>query len=266
MPIIQAVDRALRILDLFDEHETELKITDISDRMGLHKSTVHSLLKTLQVHGYIEQNPENGKYKLGLKLLERGNFVIHSLDLRPIARKYLLNLTEQTGLTTHLVILDGKEGVYIDKVEGTSGIVAYSRIGRRVPIHSSAVGKVLVAFKNLEEIKKILHGYVYTVHTANTITNEQDFLKELENVRSLGYAIDNQENEPGVRCVAVPIRNHSGQVVAAASMSTPISSLGDQPVENVLLLLRQAADEISQQMGYGIHLSRELKTVAELLR
>src|SRR5690606_35998987 len=105
LPIIQAVDRALRILDLFDEHHTELKITDISNRIGLHKSTVHSLLKTLQAHGYIEQNPENGKYKLGLKLVERGNLVLNSLDIRTIAKRHLLDLSHQTGLTVHLVIL-----------------------------------------------------------------------------------------------------------------------------------------------------------------
>jgi IclR family KDG regulon transcriptional repressor len=253
LPIIQAVDRALRILDLFDEHNTELKITDISDRMGLHKSTVHSLLKTLKAHGYIEQNPENGKYKLGLKLVERGNFVLNSLDIRTIAKRHLIDLSHKTGLTVHLVILDGKEGVYIDKVEGTSGIVMYSRIGRRVPIHSSAVGKVLVAFQSQEVIQKILDGYDYVPHTSNTITNEQDFLKELEKVRKLGFAIDNQENEPGVQCVAVPVRDHLGQVVAAISMSSPIAGIQEETLENMIVLLKQTADDVSQQLGYGIH-------------
>jgi len=173
LPIIQAVDRALRILDLFDEHRTELKITEISRRTGLHKSTVHSLLKTLQAHGYIDQNADSGKYRLGLKLVERGNLVLHSLDVRTVARGHLLDLSRKTGLTVHLVILDGKEGVYIDKVEGTSGIVMYSRIGRRVPIHSSAVGKVLVAFQSEEVIRNILDGYEFVPHTPNTITDER---------------------------------------------------------------------------------------------
>ncbi|GGE24452.1 IclR family transcriptional regulator [Marinithermofilum abyssi] len=255
MPIIQAVDRALRILDLFNEHESELKITDISERMHLHKSTVHSLLKTLQSHGYIEQNPENGKYRLGMKLFERGNFVIQGLDVRNIVKRYLLDLSVKTGYTVHLVILDGKEGVYIDKVEGTSGVVMYSRIGRRVPIHSSAVGKVLVAFKSDEELREILAGYAFVAHTENTITNEEAFLKELEKVRSLGYAVDNQENEPGVYCIAVPIRNHLGQVVAAMSISTPIAGLGKEKTDTVLTLLKQAGEEISAKMGYGIYSS-----------
>ncbi|MCF6092417.1 IclR family transcriptional regulator [Microaerobacter geothermalis] len=252
MPIIQAVDRALRILDLFDENETELKITDISQRINLHKSTVHSLLKTLQIHGYIQQNPENGKYKLGMKLFERGSFVIYGLDVRKIAKPYLMDLSMNTGQTTHLVILDGKEGVYIDKVEGPQAVVLYSRIGRRIPVHCSAVGKALVAFRKKEEIESILKDYVYQKSTENTISNEKDFLDELEKVRQVGYAVDNQENEPDVRCIAVPIRDHSGAPIAAISMSTLVSRVDDQKLEGFIGMLMEVGNEISRQMGYGI--------------
>jgi IclR family transcriptional regulator, KDG regulon repressor len=253
MPIIQSVDRALRILDLFDEYETELKITDISSRMNLHKSTVHSLLKTLQIHNYIDQNPENGKYRLGMKLFERGNFVISSLDIRSIAKTYLLELSMKTGNTVHIVILDGKEGVYIDKVEGPAATVLYSRIGRRVPVHCSAVGKVLVAFKTKKELKDILNSYVYKQHTSKTIINEADFLSELERVSECGYAMDNEENEPGVACVAVPIYNHSGGVVAAMSMSQPVTRLNKEHMDETIAILKQAADKISARLGYGVH-------------
>ncbi len=110
MPIIQSVERALQILDLFNEQATELKITDISKLMGLSKSTLHSLLKTLQLHGYIDQNLENGKYRLGMKLVERGHFVVGSIDIRQKAKGWLTELSRQTGQTTHLGILDGREG------------------------------------------------------------------------------------------------------------------------------------------------------------
>ncbi len=252
MPIIQSIDRALRILDLFDEHTTELKITDISERMGLHKSTVHSLLKTLQEHHYINQNAENGKYSLGMKLLERGSCVIHSLDIRLLAKKYLLDLSLQTGQTTHLVILDGKEGVYVDKVDGQQSVIRYSRIGRRIPLHCSAVGKALIAFKKQEEIEKILSGYIYNVQTEYTIINEADFFLELEKVSHQGYAIDNQENEPGVRCIAVPIRNHQNDIIAAISISTLTSRVDDTKLEEFAVLLKQAASKLSEQMGYGV--------------
>jgi IclR family KDG regulon transcriptional repressor len=253
MPIIQSVERALRILDLFDEYETELKITDISARMNLHKSTVHSLLKTLQKFHYIEQNMENGKYRLGMKLFERGNFVIHNLDIRSVAKNHLTELSMKTGNTIHLVILDGKEGVYIDKVEGSSATVLYSRIGRRIPIHCSAVGKTLVAFKSQEELASILKGYEYRLNTANTIANEKDFLTELKKVKDQGFALDNEENEPGVACIAVPIRNHTGEVVAAMSMSQPATRLNSQNMEEAVAMLKEAAQEISVKLGYGIH-------------
>ena len=251
MPIIQSLDRALRILDLFDEYDRELKITDISERMALHKSTVHSLLKTLQKHHYIDQNPENGKYRLGLKLFERGSFVIQSLDLRTMAKEHLLELSKKTGHTVHLVILDGKEGVYIDKVESPAATIIYSRIGRRVPIHSSGVGKALVAFKNEAELEKILDGYEFTKQTPNTITDREAFLAEIKQIQEKGYAIDNEENEPGVCCVAIPIKNHTGQVVAAISSSTTAAQFTEDVLLKMVELLKETAEAVSKKLGYG---------------
>lgn len=158
MPIIQSVERALQILDLFNEQATELKITDISKLMGLSKSTLHSLLKTLQLHGYIDQNPENGKYRLGMKLVERGHFVVGSMDIRQKAKSWLTALSRDTGQTTHLGILDGREGVYIEKIEGKLAAIAYSRIGRRLPVHATAIGKVLIAWLDDAELNPLLEG------------------------------------------------------------------------------------------------------------
>jgi len=251
MPIIQSVDRALRILDLFDEYDKELKLTEINERMGLHKSTVHSLLKTLQMHHYIEQNPENGKYSLGMKLFERGHYVIQSLDLRTVSKEHLVELSKETGRTVHLVIHDGKEGIYIDKVESSNATVLYSKIGRRVPIHSSGVGKALVAFKTPEELEKILDGYEYTKQTPNTLTDKDSFLKELNSIRERGYAIDNEENEPGVYCVAMPVKDYTGQVIAAISSSTAASQITNHDLEKSVENLKLTAAKISEKLGYG---------------
>lgn len=251
MPIIQSVERALKIIDLFDEHTTELKITEISERMDLHKSTVHSLLKTLQEHSYINQNPENGKYRLGLKLAERGNFVISNMDISKVAKKYLLELSEKTGQTVHLGVLDGRAGVYIDKVEGKQSIIRYSRIGRRLPLHSTAIGKVLLAFQNPAEIQRLLKDYHYQHQTTRTITNEAVFRKEIERIQEHGYAVDNEENEQGVRCVAVPIFNGKGQVLAAISISTLVSRISDQELSVFIELLKASCNELSEQMKYG---------------
>jgi IclR family KDG regulon transcriptional repressor len=250
IPIIQSVERALHILDLFDEHTTELKITDISKRMELHKSTVHSLLKTLQKNHYIDQNHENGKYKLGMKLFERGSLVSSTIDIRQAAKKYLLHLSKKTGQTVHIGIMDGREGVYIDKVEGEMAVIRYSRIGRRMPLHTTAIGKALLANKKPEEIQLLLSDYEYGKQTSNTITNEAEFLEEIEKVQQNGYAVDNQENEKDVRCIGVPIRNFENQVLAAISISTLVSRVNNQEIEEYIIFLKQAGQELSESMGY----------------
>ena len=229
MPIIQSVERALQILDLFNEQATELKITDISKQMGLSKSTLHSLLKTLQLHGYIDQNPENGKY-------------------RPVMK--LTDLSERTGQTTHLGILDGREGVYIEKIEGKLAAIAYSRIGRRLPVHATAIGKVLIAWLSDAELNTLLDGYEYTTFTPATLASREALLAALAQTREQGYALDSEENEQGVRCVSVPVRNHESRVIAALSLSTLTSRVNDDELARFREQLQEAGRQLSRALGY----------------
>ena len=252
MPMIQALDRALNIIDLFDEQQMELKLSEISERMKLHKSTVHSLLRTLQAHHYIAQDEQSGKYRLGMRFVEKGQMLLHQVDIRDIARPHLRTLSAETGQTTHLVIMDeGKEGIYIDKVEGHKAAIRYSRIGRRVPLHCSAVGKVLAAFQSASDKAQLVKGHAFIKHTDKTIDNPEAFLKELEQVGRQGYAIDNEENEPGVRCAAAPIYNHNGQVIAALSISTMVAHVDDNELAQLITLLQQETQHISRQLGYS---------------
>src|SRR5699024_434952 len=155
MSIVKSVDRALEILNTFDADKRELSITEISEKVKLNKSTIHSLLKTLKKHGYIIQNKDNKNYMLGFKIFERGNIVINHLKVQSIAKEYLEKLSAKTNLTAHLVILDNQEGLYIDKVEGGNVTIVYSRIGRRVPLHTSAVGKAMLATKTKQELQNL---------------------------------------------------------------------------------------------------------------
>lgn len=253
MPIIQSVERALKILDLFDEFVPELKITEISDKMELNKSTVHSLLKTLEKYKYIDQNPENGKYKLGLKLIERGNCVVSTIDIRQVARAYLLDLAKRTGQTVHLGILNHKEGVYIDKIEGESAIIRFSKIGKGFPLHATAIGKVLLAFQEPKETSLLLSDYTFTEQTEYSITNQDEFLAQLEKVHQQGYAIDNQENELGVRCIAAPLLNFENKVLAGISISTLISQVNDEKLGKYIKMLKQTSLEISKKLGYRLY-------------
>lgn len=240
----------MQILDLFNEQATELKITDISKLMGLSKSTLHSLLKTLQLHGYIDQNPENGKYRLGMKLVERGHFVVGSIDIRQKAKGWLTELSRRTGQTTHLGILDGREGVYIEKIEGKLAAIAYSRIGRRLPVHATAIGKVLIAWLDEAELNALLEGYQYTTFTPSTLATREALLDALKKTREHGYALDSEENEQGVRCVAVPVWNHESRVIAALSLSTLTSRVDDAELANFREQLQQAGLQLSRALGY----------------
>lgn len=250
MPIIQSVERALQILDLFNEQATELKITDISKQMGLNKSTIHSLLKTLQLHGYIDQNPENGKYRPGMKLVERGHFVVSTMDIRQKAKSWLTELSRCTGQTTHLGILDGCEGVYIEKIEGKLAAIAYSRIGRRLPVHATAIGKVLIAWLSEAELNTLLEGYHYNTFTPSTLATREALLAALAQTRTQGYALDNEENEQGVRCVAVPVWDHKSRVSAALSLSTLTSRVDDEELARYRLRLEEAGLQLSKALGY----------------
>jgi DNA-binding IclR family transcriptional regulator len=185
-----------------------------------------------------------------MRLLEKGQLLLQGLDIRNIAGKPLQELAEETGQTVHLVIRDGAEGVYIDKVEGRKAAIRYSRIGRRVPLHSSAVGKVLAAFLPESELGKVLAGYVYTLHTLHTIASEDVFRKELQNVRLSGLAFDREENEPGVRCAAAPVYDHNGAIAAAISISTMVSAVSDRELGELAERLRRTAERISAGLGY----------------
>jgi DNA-binding IclR family transcriptional regulator len=250
MPIIQSLERALAILELFDENTTELKMTEISARTGLHKSTAHSLLKTLQMYNYMSQDEDSGKYRLGLKLLEKGQLLLQGMDIRTTARKHLESLSAATGYTTHLVVLDGKEGIYIDKVEGEKAVIRYSRIGRRVALHSSAVGKVLAAYRSANELELLLQDYEFSKRTEWTIPDKASFLQELASVREKGYAVDDEENEPGVRCAAVPVYNYAGETAAAISLSTMKSGCDEEQLLRLIGLLQNEAACISRLLGY----------------
>lgn len=250
--LINSIDRALRILDLFTEHTAEYKLTEISQALNLHKSTAHGLLRTLAYHGYISQNPDNGKYRLGMKLVERGNLALNSLDLRKIADTHLREIVQILGDTVHLVILDGYEVVYIDKVEGEKSILQYSRIGKRAPLYCTAVGKVLATGIEDSELELIAEKQEFKKLTKNTISSKESFIKEVKLVKEQGYAVDDEELEIGLRCLAVPIFDYKGRVAASISISGSSSRIKKGSEKDIYNLLKEKAAIISKELGYKV--------------
>lgn len=175
--IVQSVDRAISILEILEKSSVPLGVTEISNRLGIHKSTVFGLLCTLENRGFVTQISENDKYKLGLRLFELGEKVHERMDLRAQAQPFLKSLVEKYKETVHLVVKNDNEVVYIDKVDGPQAIRMYSQIGKRTPLHCTGVGKSLLAFLPEDEKEKIIENIELKVFTPKTIIDKEEFKK-----------------------------------------------------------------------------------------
>ncbi|WP_258359270.1 IclR family transcriptional regulator [Moorella sulfitireducens] len=247
---VLSVEKSIKILETLAMTTEGIGLSDLSRRLGLNKSTVYRMLTTLKAYGYVDQEPTTGKYILGLKILELSSGLLERLDVRTVAHPYLKELAARSQEVAHMVVRDGNEAVYIDKVEGNRTIRMYSQIGRRVALHSTAVGKAILAFLPSEEVEKIITSTGLPRFTARTISTMAALQAELARVRECGYAVDDGENEEGIRCVGAPIFDYRGQVVAALSISGPSIHVTMERLPELAQLARHASEEISRRLGY----------------
>ncbi|MGM0420741.1 MAG: IclR family transcriptional regulator [Bacillota bacterium] len=249
--LVKSLDRALNILEVVSHSKEPLGVTELSNKTDLNKSTVYRMLNTLKYRGYIAQNNEKDKYTTGLKLFELGNLVIDDLDLRKTSVSYLKELMELTGETVHLGILDEGEVIYIEKVESSETIRMHSKIGKRVYAHNTSLGKILLAYSDKETIENILNEKGLPQTTENTITKKDKFKDHLRQVKKLGYAVDKEESEEGINCIAGAIFNHKGEITAAFSISVPKSRLNIDITEKYGDLILKYSRRISAALGYN---------------
>lgn len=247
---IGSVQRAIEILALFDNATPELGTTDISKSLGLHKSTVASLVYTLAANGYLRQNPNTRKYRLGFTLLERASAMLEQVEIRQVAYPFLLELRNRWDETVNLAVLDGGEIVYVERFLGSKGLGMRSEVGTRAPAHSTALGKAILACHSTAHVNSFLKQCGLPRLTPNTITDPERFLAELEKTREQGYAVDDEENEIGGRCVAVPVFEQTGKVVAAVSVSAPAPRLLMDRLAEAATMVRETAKAISRSLGY----------------
>jgi DNA-binding IclR family transcriptional regulator len=252
--LVQTLERASFILDILGQSPQGISIKDLSDKMHLPKGTTHRLLSSLSYFGYVRQDQNTKNYFLGFKLVELGNMLLGQLDLRKEAEPFLRNLAERTKETVHLVILDGNEIVYLDKLETephTGGLRMASRVGSRNPAHSCAVGKALMAYLPAEALARIVEEKGLPKRTGNTITDYDQLKAHMTLVRKQGYAVDDEENERGIRCVGAPIFNEAGRAVAAISVSGPAFRVTKKSVQEKLKKeVMETALRISQRLGF----------------
>ncbi|MET9535294.1 MULTISPECIES: IclR family transcriptional regulator [unclassified Streptomyces] len=238
----QTVDRALSILPLLARGPADLG--QVSESLGVHKSTALRLLRTLHEHGLVYRQQDQ-RYRLGTRLFALAQEAVENLDVREIAHPHLARLNEECGHTVHLAVYEENEVLYIDKVESRYPVRMYSRIGRPVAITVAAVAKLLLADLPEPERRTVAERLDYPTYTARSTPNAGAFLKELATVREQGWATDLGGHEESINCVGAPIRGVDGRVVAAMSMSAPNVVVTAEELLTLLPLVRRTADAIS---------------------
>jgi IclR family transcriptional regulator, KDG regulon repressor len=247
--VVAAVARALGILENVDGGVRGTGITELSRRLGLGKSTVHRLCATLEHHGYLVRDPGTGRYRLSLRVFQIGSHALDALDLPARAMPALETLGAATEETVHLAVVDGAEVIFIGKVESPRPLRLYSQVGRRCPAHCTAVGKVLLAYAGSEQ-RALVAARPLKRYTPKTITSAPALDRELEEVRRRGYATDEEEFEEGIRCIAAPVRDYRGRVVAALSVSVPAGRLPRARTASLVEQVLDTARRVSDALGH----------------
>jgi IclR family transcriptional regulator, KDG regulon repressor len=239
----------LEMLELLAYHERPLGVTEIAERLGLAKSNVHRVLQALTERNYVIKSEATKTYSASIKIWELGSAVLSKLDLKRHAQRTMEDLLAKTGETVHLSVLDGKEVVYVHKLESPNPIRAYTEIGGRALAHCVATGKAMLAFQPTEELLSLSKHLKRA--TPATITDPQKFLKEMERIRQQGFAVNAGEWRESVHGIASPLRDASGNVIAAIGLSGPADRFRSAQIKKFSTLIIDAAQKVSKSL-YGI--------------
>jgi IclR family transcriptional regulator, KDG regulon repressor len=245
----QVVDRVIDILEAFEWLGPQLGVSELSRALDLKKATTHRLLASLRRRDIVAQDPQTRRYHLGMRLWQLGMLALNQLDWIDRARPYLRQLRDETGETTHLAVLEQGQVMYIDKVESEHSLRMPSQVGRRLPAHCTGVGKALLAYLSPQALAEVIDQHGLPEMTPHTITERHVLVAELASIRERGYAMDDEEIEPGLRCIAAAVRGHSGEVTAAISIAGPSSRLRREDVERHAESVVAAARQISSALG-----------------
>ena len=247
---VPAVERALSVLQCVGDSKRGFSISEIGRRLRIPKSSAHLILTTLERRGFLQKNTQTGRYHFGLQLVSLSRTALENLDLREEAKPFLQSLMQQTGLTVHMAVLERDEAVIVEKVEAPGLVRLASWIGRRLDINCTGVGKALVAFLPDEDLEDLVRTKAFARHNQRTIVSKSALKKELMLVRQSGYALDNEEDEPGVCCLGAPVFDENGLAVAAISVAGTTSQIGTHRIPVLARQVMQAARGMSTRLGF----------------
>lgn len=248
---VPAVERALAVLEILSDSRRGFSISEMARRLKVPKSSTHLILTTLERQGYLLKNPQSRKYSVSLKLVSLARVALDGFELRQRAMPFLLSLAADTALTVHMAVLEGSEAVLIERLESPGLVKLNTWIGQRMHINCTALGKALVAFLPEEEFKRTFQARRLIKHNQNTISSAARLREELIRVRSLGYAVDDEEEEVGVRCVGAPIFERNGKVAAAVSVAGTTVQIPERQVTVLAKSVQETASRISRELGFG---------------
>jgi IclR family acetate operon transcriptional repressor len=249
---VQSVGRSLELIEAV-ARLGDAGLVELSEATGLSPSTTHRLLATLIAYGWVAQDPRTSRYRLGQRLVAiAGGAEARSARLRAAAQPAMRRLRDEYDETTNLVVLDGLSIVYIDQVESSRPVRMFSQIGNRVPAHASGAGKAQLAYQPHAVVDALSAREPFDALTPRTITAASALHEELARIRARGFAFDEEEYDEGVTCVAAPVFDHSGEVLAAISMSGPSARMSRLDLMRVGERIVQMAGEVSGQLGHSI--------------
>lgn len=253
--LVNSVAKALGILDLFDFGEEEFSVSQIATKLNLNRSSIYPILSTLQKFGYLQKNELSKKYKLGFKLIEKGEVVINWLEVAKIAEPHLYELAHKIEESIYLAMLDKMDVVYIickhPVPQSFPYLMMNSPTGTRAPAHCTALGKILLAFLEPGKLDELLKQMALKPLTKNTIIDRKLLEEHLVQVRKQGFAVDNEEFVEGGVCVAAPVRNHTGQVTTAVSIFVPTVRVSTERLQELIKKIKDTAIKISYNLGAG---------------
>lgn len=242
----QSLEKSINIIEAMAAENGSIRLKDLAEKVDIPACTALRIVNTLAKYGYVYQDEATARYGLTLKFAEIGEAVASTLDLRTLIHPYLVRLSGQVHEAACLAVEDNMEVMYIDVVDGPDSILQVAqRIGKRAPMHSTGVGKLMLLEYSPEKLEQLAAKKGLNALTKHTITAKQELIRELQDVRAKGYAMDNEECEIGVRCVAAPIKRFGGKTVAAISISGPIFRMTMDRIRELAPQIQAAAQEIS---------------------
>jgi IclR family acetate operon transcriptional repressor len=246
--IVQPVFKALQVLRCLGDERRELALSEICYRVDLPKTTVFRYLQTLCACGFVTHDPDTDLYRVGLRVWELGQSVHEPLRIREIALPAMRELRDRFNETVNLGVLDGLDVVYVEIIESRRSLRMQAQLGGRDPVYSTALGKAILALKPEDDWPAHLPKD-FAPRTEYTVLSRTKLRQALVEVRECGFALDDEENEEGARCIAAPIVNHLGQVLAAVSLSAPASRISDRQLPKVAAAVKETAGVISQRLA-----------------